>query len=174
MRKFVLLSCLLGLSLLGGGCYRVGNIGHPQIKTIAVAPVVNETLAYNMAARVRGLLCERFTTDGTLKLVSESKADCILYAKVTQVAFSEVSWASQTTRTDGKNLFTPNQWKVTLTIQYSVIIPGRGEPLISSRTATGSAEFETGADMEIGRDYGIRQAAYQASKNVVAGITEGW
>ena len=62
---------LLLFLLLGGCGYQVGSLMHPQVKTVAVAPVVNETVAYNVAAEMRGLLCECFITDGSLKLVDE-------------------------------------------------------------------------------------------------------
>ncbi len=171
MKRFLLL-CLAALPVLSGGCgYRVGSLMHPQIQTVAVAPVTNETLAYNVASQVRGLLCEAFMVDGSLKLVDEKSADCIVYARVTQITFSESSWSSSD---DDDDLFTPNEWNCNLTIEYTVIIPGRATPLVSARTATGSVIFQGGADLEIGRLNGIRQAAYMAAKNVVSGVTEAW
>ena len=159
-------------ALLTGGCgYQIGFIGHPQIRSVAIAPVVNETVAYNVASEVRGLLCERFMSDGTLKLEDIKKADCIVYARVTDILFSEISWSDVD---DKDEIYLPNEWRVSMTIEYSVILPGRNEPLLASRTASGSADFQTGPDMEIGRRNGIRQAAYDAARNVVAGVTEAW
>ncbi len=167
-----LLAVLPVVMLFLAGCgYRIGYMGHPQLRTVAVAPVVNDTLAYNVAADVRGLLCERFVSDGTLKLVDMKKADCIVYARVTQISFSEVSWSDVD---DKEELYLPNEWSVKLTIEYSVIIPGRNEPLLAEQTASGTAYFQSGADMEIGRRNGVRQAAYAAAKSVVVGVTEGW
>lgn len=163
-------SVFLFLALLLGGCgYQVGSLMHPQVKTIAVAPVVNETVAYNVTAELRGLLCECFMTDGSLKLVGEKEADCIVYARVLNIAFSEVNWS-----TVDDDLFVPNEWRVAMTVEFSVIIPGSAKPLISKRTVTGSADFQTGPDMYIGRRNGIRQAAYDASKQLVSAVTEGW
>ena len=160
---------LILLALLCGGCgYRIGMLGHPQIKTIAVAPVTNETTSYNAAAQARNILCELFVTDGTLKLTHLSTADCILSAKVKQVAFSEVSWSR-----DSDEEFVPNQWRVQVSMEYSVILPGQAKPLATG-TAAGSAKFMTGPDMEIGRLNGLRQALLSASKNIVIAVTEGW
>ncbi len=159
------------LNMAGGCGYQVGFIGHPQIHSVGIAPVVNETVEYNVASEVRSLLCERFMVDGTLKLVDVKEADCIVYARVVGVKFSEVSWSDTD---DDDDVYLPNEWSVTLKIEYSVIIPGRNEPLLAKRTASGSAYFQTGPDMEIGRRNGIRQAAYAAAKNVVSGVTEGW
>ena len=159
------------LSLLLGGCgYRCGNLMHPQIKTVAIAPVVNETLAYNAAPQVRALLCERFQTDGSLKLVDEKNADCIVYARVTNVRYNEVSWSK--TMDDDK--FEPNQWRVSISIQYTVMLPGRANPLINQRDVSGSALFTSGPDLEISRSSALRQAAFEASKNIVTSVTEAW
>jgi len=156
------------LLFLCGGCgYRIGMLGHPQLKTIAVAPVTNETTAYNAAAQARSILCEVFMTDGTLKLTHLSTADCILYAKVKSLSFSEVTWSRDS------HDFVPNQWSVKITMDYSVILPGQAKP-ITAGTASGSAQFMTGPDMEIGRINGIRQALLAASKNIVVAVTENW
>lgn len=162
----------LALLVCGGCGYRVGSLAHPQLRTVAVAPVQNETVELNLTAQVRNLLCERFMTDGSLKLVDEKEADCIVYARITNVKFSEVSWAKQDKEQD--DLYVPNQWQVSLSIEFSVIIPGRAEPLVKARTVSGSADFETGPDQMTGRLNGVRQAAYAAAKNVVASFTEGW
>lgn len=168
--RFVLLFKLTLLLLCVSGCgYRIGTFMHPQISSIAVAPVVNDTLAYNVSAEMRELLSEAFMTDGSLKLTSMSKADCIVYARVLDVKFSELSWATKDNDFD-----VPNQWEVKIKVEYSVVIPGQAAPLISVRQATGSASFQTDADQEIGRRNGIRQAAFDAAKNVVAGVTEAW
>ena len=160
---------LLALLFFCGGCgYRIGMLGHPQIKTIAIAPVTNETTSYNAAAQTRNILSEVFVSDGTLKLTHLSDADCILYAKVKKVAFSEASWSS-----GSKDKFVPNQWKVTVSLDYSVILPGQAKPLVKG-SAGGEAKFMTGPDMEIGRLSGIRQALLAAAKNIVIAVTEGW
>lgn len=162
----------LVLPVCGGCGYRLGSIAHPQLKTVAVAPVQNETTEVNLTAQVRNLLCERFMTDGSLKLVDEKKADCIVYARIIKVSFSEVSWAKHDK--EQEDLFVPNEWRVSLIIEFSVVIPGRAEPLVKTRTVSGTADFETGPDQMTGRMNGVRQAAYAAAEKVVSSFTEGW
>lgn len=175
MKRNIVLAAVMLFAFLCGGCgYRIGSIMHPQIKSIAVAPVQNETLEFNLTAQVRNLLCERFMTDGSLKLVDEAEADCIVYARIVDVKYSEVSWAESTRAEDGEDILLPNEWSVTLSIEYSVVIPGRVQPLVPARVATGTANFQTGPDQLTGRMNGVRQAAYAAAKQVVASVTEGW
>ena len=169
MRRYIL-SILAASALTLCGCgYRIGSLMHPQVESIAIAPVTNETVAYNLAPQVRGLLCETFQQDGSLQLRRESNADCILYARITNIKFSESTWSSTY---DDEN-FVPTEWKVSVTIEYTVVIPGDLKPLAKGK-ATGSATFMTGADMETGRTNGIRLAAFDAAKKIVHNVTEGW
>ncbi len=150
--------------------YRFGSLMHPQIHSIAIAPVVNETVAYNVGPQVRGLLCEAFQQDGSLQVKRESNADCILYARVVDIKFTKSSWSS---RYDDDS-YVPTEWKVVMHIEYTVVVPGDLKPLIPTSKAKGSATFMTGADMEAGRVSGVRQAAYDAAKDIVHAVTEGW
>ena len=169
MKKVFIAMTALLLPILGGCGYRIGSLMHPQINSIAIAPVVNETVAYNLAPQVRGLLCEVFQQDGSLQLRRESNADCILYARVTGISFSSVTWSSTY---DDEN-YVPTEWNTRVTIEYTVVIPGELKPLAKGKV-TGTANFMTGADMEAGRTNGIRLAAFAAAKKIVHRVTEGW
>lgn len=170
MKNFVCLTVMLA-ALLSGGCgYRLGSLMHPQIKSIAIPPVTNETVAYNVGPQVRALLCETFQQDGSLQLKRESNADCILYARVVAIKFGQTAWSNNY---QDEN-YIPTQWSVKVDIEYSVVIPGELKPLIPKTKTSGSATFMTGADMETGRMNGVRQAAFEAAKKVVAEVTEGW
>ena len=79
---------LLLLSIQGCG-YHFGHIMHPQVKSIAIAPVKNETLAYNVPAELRNRLTEAFMRDGALKVKPLREADCILYARVIDIKYRE-------------------------------------------------------------------------------------
>lgn len=170
MKRMILLMVCPALMLLAGCGYRIGSLMHPQIESIAIAPVTNETVAYNLGPQVRGLLCEMFQQDGSLQLRRESNADCILYARVISVSFKKSSWSSS----NDENKFVPVEWKVEIKIEYSVVIPGELKPLVSKREVGGSATFMTGADMETGRMSGVRQAALMAAKEIVSQVTEAW
>ena len=169
LRTFRLSTLLILVFLLSGCGYRIGNMGHPQLKSVAIAPVINDTLAYNAAANMRGQLAERFQVDGTMKLTGMNQADCIVYARITDIKLREID---SSTRFDDD--FLPNQWSVNIAVEFSVIIPGRAKPLIDKRKASGYAEFMSGPDIEISRSYAIKQACFSAAKNLVSQVTESW
>ena len=155
------------------GCgYRIGFIGHPQIKSMGVAPVTNETLSYNAAGVLRSLLCERIMNDGTYKLLRESQADCILYAKVLKVDYSERTWSSNNNHNAGE--FFPEYYKVTATVEYSVVIPGRVKPLIGPAKVKGTAMFDHVIDLEHARNVAAKYALWDATKKIIDKCTETW
>ena len=169
LRALRLTALLLPVLLLSGCGYRIGNMGHPQLKSVAIAPVVNDTLAYNASANMRAQLAERFQVDGTMKLTGMSQADCIVYARITEVKLSELEASTR-----AEDDFLPNQWAIDLSVEFSVLIPGQAQPLIDKRKAKGRAEFMSGPDIEISRNYAIQQACFSAAKDLVSQVTEAW
>ena len=155
--------------MLNGCGYTMGTLGHPQLESVAVAPVSNETLFYNASAQMRMMLTECFTTDGTLKLVSANKADCIVYAQITDVKFNSIDWSS-----GNDDSFTANEWRCIVNVTYSVVLPGRAKPLVDNGKITGSSDFTSGPDLESARINGMRQAMFSAAKKMVAAVTEAW
>lgn len=170
MKKLFITSIALFALFFTGCGYRVGSLMHPQIKSIAIAPVTNDTMMFNVAAQMRGLLAECFQSDGSLKLVNEGTADCILYAKVTSATFSQVSWSDS----NDDDEFLPNQWGVNISAKITVMIPGRAEPLIKETSISGSSQFSGGPDLETSRTSAVRQACFAAAKQAVSKVTEAW
>ena len=172
MKHLISIAFLCAVLCVLSGCgYRMGSLGHPQLSSVAVAPVINDTLAYNGSAVLRGVLCELFTTDGTMKLVSLREADCIVYARITDYSYQAVGEKKTYT---GESTFLPNEWRCSVEIEYSVVLPGRGKPLIKNRTVKGTARYITGPDLESSRINALRQALYRAARTIVSNLTEGW
>lgn len=170
MKKFWLLMTVSAALFTGGCAYRFGALSHPQLQSTAVAPVINDTLAFNASALLRGVLTERIVTDGALKLESMRKADCIIYAKITDVSYRALDYAT----INGDDSFLANEWQCSVTVQFSVILPGRGKPLIANKVVVGSSKFLNGPDMENSRQNALRQSCFDAAKKIVSELTEGW
>ncbi len=169
MKNFLLLALIAATVLLSGCGYKVGYLGHPQLSTVAVAPVANDTLSYNASSILRQKLSEVFTTDGTMQLKSLTKADCIVYARITKVSYAQSSG-----RLSDEDDFLPVEWNVNVEAEFSLVIPGRGKPLIGPQKVTGSAEFISDADLENARNNALNQALFNVSRTIVANVTEAW
>ena len=66
----------------------MGSMMHPQIKTIAISAVRNDTREPLLTELARQQIAARFQSDNSLKLVSKEEADCILYVRLVKVKTS--------------------------------------------------------------------------------------
>jgi len=165
--------CLLffAVLLLCGCGYHAGSIMHPQVKTIGIANIVNETTSYNISFQLQNLLAQEFMQDGSLKVVDRTKSDCIIYAKIMNVGFSEVAGTYSSTQTV---LYAPSIWSVKVTVTFSVVIPGRAEPLIPQTTVVGETTFQGVGDLETIRQSATEQALRETAQKIVHQTTESW
>lgn len=162
--------CALLLAILLSGCgYKVGFIKHPQLNSIAVAPVINETEIYNAASDMRMKMTEVIMQDGTFKLKDQRNADAILYITVQNISFAESVRASVKNKLE----YRPEEWRVRVAVKYKLIIPGQGKPLLSGQTE-GEIRFQAGADIESGRLRAVRQTCFIAARKIIVAIAEGW
>ena len=171
-RLFLLSVILVSAGFLPGCGYHVGSICHPQIKTVAIADVKNETYEVLAATLLRNLLAEWFQFDNSLKLTSLDKADCIVYARVTRVRNNSISW-KYNSKVDDDN-YRANEYQLTVTVEYLVRMPGRGKPLVPKSTAVGSSKYLFSHDPAIGRVSALKQALLRVSDIIVAATTEAW
>lgn len=169
--RFFFLAVIASTAMLLPGCgYHLGSIAHPQIKTVAIAEVKNETYEVLAATLLRNILAERFQFDNSLKVTSMEKADCIVYARVVNVANSGISWNFNSKVED----FRANEYQLTVTVQYLVRMPGRAQPLVPQSTAVGSCLYLFALDPAIGRVGALKQALLRVSNQIVAATTEAW
>jgi len=165
-----LLAALLLLAAAGGCGYRHANLMHPQVHTIAIAPVKNETLEPMAGPFVQQSLREQFSLDGSLKVKELEEADCILYGRVTEVK-------TMHTATDTKNNmqdYRAAEWAVRVTLEYVVIVPGRANELVPRRQVSGTARYQVTTDPDTARRRGVMQACRNAAQAAVIYTVEAW
>jgi hypothetical protein len=161
----------LAIGGISGGCgYHVGSMMHPQVKSIAIAPVKNETLEPLATQYMRKQLAQQFQRDGSLTLKSLETADCILYGRILKVVTNETAEDSY----DQDMTYRSAQWGLTIEFEYVVMIPGRKDPLVNRRIVKGTASYDVTNDHNIGRRVGLDQAAMEAARQAVIYTTEGW
>ena len=150
--------------------YHMGSMMHPQIKTVAIAEVRNETREVLAGTIMRKQLAERFQFDNSLKITTPEKADCIVMCRILSVKNAGVGWKS----TDEDMTFRPSEFSITVNAEFTVTIPGSAKPLVPLRKVTGSATYQFTADPAIGRENGLIQACYNMANLVVQYTTEAW
>lgn len=166
---FIIMLSVLFLTSCG---YHMGSIAHPQIKSIAIAPVKNETYVPNAAEYMKQALAESFHKDGSWKVKGMNEADCIIYARVLDIkitATNITSNRSNTSITYMTSLFTMN-----ITLEFTVIVPGRSKPLIATTQTCNSTQYQVPADLYTAQQSALQQACYMVAMNAVSATTEAW
>ncbi|MBO4303934.1 MAG: hypothetical protein J6A21_05060 [Lentisphaeria bacterium] len=168
VRHLFFLLLLLAAAFSGGCGYRIGNMMHPQIKTIGIAPVKNKSREVLAAIVMRRLLAERFMFDGSLKIVPMEKADCIIYCQINDVTQSAVQWE------DKDEEDRPSEFNITVSGDFMVLLPGRTVPLVKKRSVSGSCTYQFLTDPAIGKESGLTQACLQMANLIVQYTVEAW
>ena len=163
---------VLGCALSGVSCgyYHMGSMMHPQIKTIAISTIRNDTREPLLTELARMQIAARFQSDNSLKLVSKEEADCILYVRLVDVVTS----VSRYNPGYEEDEYRPAEFHLTLNAEMEVLIPGRSEPLIRKRTVSGYANYQYNVDPQVGKYYGMRLACFDLGGEIVQYTTEAW
>ena len=152
------------------GYYHMGSMMHPQIKTIAISTIRNDTREPLLTELARTQIAARFQSDNSLKLVSKEEADCILYVRLVSATNSMRRYNPGYAEDE----YRPAEFSMTLSAEMEVLIPGRSEPLIKKRTVSGASNYEYNVDPQVGRYYGLRQACFGLAGESVEYTTEAW
>jgi len=158
--------------VLTAGCagYHNGSLMNPNYKTIAIAPVKNNTMEPLVSTYLRKAAAEQFLLDGSLKVVDVQEADCILYITVNQVETTGVGYDS----TDNEDNYRPAEWSLNMRGKFTIIVPGHARPLVSERSISGTGRYAVTVDQHASRRNGLEQLCRDAAEEVVEYTTEGW
>jgi len=104
-------------------------------------------------------------------VVDLDKADCIVYVRI--VSYS-VSDSGNSSYDEGRGVYLPSLWSISMQAEFSVSVPGRATPLLSNRSVGGSAKFQENIDQYMSQEYGTQQACRAIAVNIVTATTEAW
>jgi outer membrane lipopolysaccharide assembly protein LptE/RlpB len=169
--KYLTTTFLIFTALLLGGCgYHMGVYGNPQIKTIAIAPITNDTSQIGASTHMKQALADRFQFDGTYKITNMNTADAILYGRISGI---DVTAPSILTADDGVTFMT-KEYQIEVTFEYSLVIPGNTTPVVPQTEVSESSQFQVPVDLFPARESGISQACRKIAENVAWRCSEGW
>ena len=171
MIRFSILVLLLAGGVLLPGCgYHVGSLTHPQLKTVAIADVKNETYEVLGSALLRNILAERFQFDNSLKLAPLDRADCIVYARILSIDNSSIKVRNNGTQKD----YFPNECRMRITVEFTVRMPGQARPLVRNTHVTEACVYQFTHDPAIGRTNAMKQCFLRIANYIVSSTTEAW
>ncbi len=156
--------------------YHIGDIKHPQIDSVAIAPVKNTTSRARLSIDLQAGLRVAIQGDGTYTLKNSKVADCVVHARIIRGLTQGVgtSYRSQNKEDSDTSNFGTTMYKYLIDVEYTVLIPGRNRPLIQTTVVTGESRFTALADIEQARALAAKRAANDAAKKIISNITEAW
>ena len=165
---------LIALALLCGCAhYQIGSSGDPALNTIRIGRIHNATDEPGLNAWLRGEFAAGFMRDGSMSVVNDGTADCILNATITNYELHQIGQTETASNDRDQRLARTVIWAVDVQIEYT-IERADGSTYIEATTAKGRAEFSEIIDLDVVRKDGLRQAIYDAAGQVVATATAPW
>ena len=127
-KRILSLCAVLGASLLFTGCgYR--SAPFPDATRMSNPSPCGSEKRYTgdaAASVMRQQLCERIQFDGGLTLKNLGSSDCVLYGKIVKVSNMTIREGQHGQR----HHLSTAEFMLSVTLEFTVLIPGRGEPLI--------------------------------------------
>jgi hypothetical protein len=160
------------LAASGCGVYRLGSTMDPDLGTIAIGTVANETREPMLTSYFRNEVPAMFMRDGSLQVVNGS-ADCVLQARITGYNLRQIGEEETISNDEDQRLNRTVIWGVDVNVEYEVL-RADGTAYIPTTVATGKAEFSELIDLEVVRKDGLRQAIYDAADQIVTAVTNPW
>ena len=175
----VLSPVLLAVLLCVSGCrsYRVGSLMHPEVKSVAVGRIENDTDTPQIGPRLRQQLAEELMRDGSLTVTAQDGADAVLHGRIGSVRYSRVAAArkrADDARDTDRDAYQTTIFRVEVTGEFETVLPGREAPLTTSRTVTGRAEFPELPDVRQSRQAALERALNDMAEQAVVDLTEAW
>lgn len=170
---------VLALVLLSAGCgtFHTGSLMHPDVETIALGEVHNDTELHGFNGVLRNCLSAELMRDGSARLVDPGTADALMQVRLADVRVSAASTAkvrSEDASVNDSHSYQVDTYRASVTLQVSLVAPGKATPLVEWRRVKGTAEFARTAEMVDARRDGIEQAMVNACRQAVLEIGESW
>jgi outer membrane lipopolysaccharide assembly protein LptE/RlpB len=167
--QFLLLLPLLGSLLLQTGCqnYQLGSQLPPDIKSVYVPTVRNQTDEPLLENEVTQAILNELQRDGSLSIESEETADAILYVNITSYEIKALSF-------DNENRARPDEYRLILGASVEMVRSSNGQILSRNGSLRGREDFPLSGDLTTAKRNGLPGAADDLARFVVSAITEAW
>lgn len=171
--RFQLLSNLcfaLAATLVFSSCgYQLGDSKPTpmrSVRTLAVPTFINRTYENRIEVLAADTVVKQFQQDGTYAIVSENRADAILYGTITAVDRRSV-------RPVLSNVLATREFELIVRIEFEVVERVTGRVLLKGN-AIGQTPFFTSPDLQQDEQQAIPLALQQAAVTIVSKVSEGW
>lgn len=166
---FSKIAIFLALTVLAGGCssYKLGSMLPPNIETVHMSTVVNETNEPLIENDITTSILSELQRDGSLTIASADTADALMYVRVYGYKLTPLSYTR-----DSRSL--PDEYRLTLTAEVELVERETGKSLVRSGRVRGETDFPLTGDLTQAKRVGLPGAADDLSRFVVSSVTEAW
>ena len=171
MRKIGILSLVVVMALSGCG-YTRKTVLPRNVKTIYVETVKNKLDAQKIYAYQPGLemditnaVIQRLQQDGSLRVVEQKKADCILKTDLVSLEQEGLRFTS---------LEGVAQYRLFIVVRLRLVDAKTGDLIWEEPNFSGSTEYYVTTVTSIGQQKAAVDAVHRLAYNIVDRITEDW
>jgi hypothetical protein len=169
-RRLYLLNCL-AVSLLFTGCmgYQLDGATLPNVDTVAMGPVINDTAESAIEIEVTHAMRSRIQFDGRVKLVNTPKnADAVIEITLTRYEMDPIAY-----KTEEGLRTTPDLYRLKISGIAELRDTETGEVISSSKTY-GESTFEFQSDLTTSKRAALPPAAEEIAKFMLDDLIEAW
>jgi len=170
MKTAIAAILLAASTLFFTGCgYTLGPVkpGYLRnVKTLAIPTFKNKTLEPRIEVLMADTLIKEFQRDGTFEIISDNKADAILYCTLSKATRRQA-------RPVLNNVLATEEYLLELEVQYELIDRVTGGLLTRGRLIT-TTSFFSNADIQTDERQAIVTGFEEFSKVLTANISEGF
>jgi hypothetical protein len=167
-----------GVLLAAAGCqYQWGPVAHPQIRSLGVGLLGNDTRESSASATLRGKIAEAVSKEPGMTLAQPDQADAVVEGRVVTISQHQLARAklrSDADVRDKADVYQTSLYRLEVTVEYEVRIPGYAKPFIERRQVIGQADMGNWPDPQIPRASALSLALADAATQIVATVTEAW
>ena len=168
---------LVLLSLLCSCAYHLGNPAlHPEMKTLSIAEVLNQTPESSLTALFKNALAERIANEPGLRLASAASAEAA-QLKLLIKALDNRSLARAKLRDDEDidyegDAYQTVLYRINAKVAYELYSPMSPGKLLRKGEVTGQADLPKLHDREVALRAALRQLAIDLARDLVVELSE--
>ncbi len=169
-RLLPILALAGGLALLLPGCvgYRLGSMLPPDIKTVYLENLDNQTNEPLVEQDIMQALVEEIQQDGSLRVVRDpGEADAVLRVSLVGFRLAPLAFADD-------NATLTEEYRLNLTAAVELERTDTDEVLVANPSVRGEADFPFSGDLTTTKRQALPDAAEDLAHDIVETLVETW
>jgi outer membrane lipopolysaccharide assembly protein LptE/RlpB len=155
---------LMLLPLVAAGCgYGLSPKLATHIKSVAVPTFQNETLEYGLEEEITQAVIDKFTEDNNLRVVSEERADSVVYGVIKAYKRRVAGFSAQEIA---------NEYEIAIIIDVAVRDRVKGKELWKEAALARTTNYFV--DQVESEREGRQEAVKQMAEDIVSRTVQGW